>query len=76
MATFKGCLGRHFAGNRTPMTEDPGTNRETTDSDADTDTDTDETLHMTSGADVLRRAEERGQTETAAEPEGAQEPPD
>jgi hypothetical protein len=54
------------------MTEDPGTRRENTDADSDTD----EMLHMTSGADVLRRAAERGQTETATEPEGAQEPPD
>jgi hypothetical protein len=75
MATFlKGCLGRHFAGRRTAMTEEPGTAGETTDANADSDTD--ETLHMTSGADVLRRADERGETETAGEPEGAQEPPD
>jgi hypothetical protein len=58
------------------MTEDPGTRRENTDADSEADSDTGETLHMTSGADVLRRAAERGQTETATEPEGAQEPPD
>jgi hypothetical protein len=56
------------------MSEAPGTRRENTDADADSDTD--ETLHMTSGADVLRRADARGETETATEPEGAQEPPD
>jgi hypothetical protein len=68
---LKWWLGRHLAGNRTAMTEDAGTRR----ADADADSDTDETLHMTSGADVLRRAGERADT-AADEPEGAQEPPD
>jgi hypothetical protein len=65
------CLGRYVAGNRTAMTDDPGTRGENT----DTDSDTDQTLHMTSGADVLRRAGERANTD-ADEPVGAQEPPD
>ena len=54
------------------MTEGPGTRGMYTDADSETD----EVVQPTSGADELRRAAERGQSDTQTEPEGAQEPPD
>jgi hypothetical protein len=55
------------------MTEDSGIRR----TDTDADSETEEPVQKTSGADELRRADERGDSDQAdGEPAGAQEPPD
>jgi hypothetical protein len=55
------------------MTDDPGTRKTHTDADSDTE----EPVQPTSGADELRRADERGGSDEAeGEPANAQEPPD